>query len=117
MNSVQGHEEAIRSQVCADCIYPSGTGICGAGHTNECPLNTLLPRAVEAVKKGRSTTILDYLRTLRVGKGGQNGSTAGVISQEEALWLESALPLIAAAVEEANGQLNRSEARSKKSGT
>ena len=117
MNPLQVHEEAIRSQVCADCIYPSGSGVCGTGRTEQCPLNTLLPRAIEAVKKGRSATILDYLRNLRVGKSSQNGSPDSQMSADEALWLECSLPLIAAAVEEADGQLIRLTVRSKKSGT
>ena len=116
MNSLQVHEEAIRSQVCADCIYPSGSGICGAGHTDECPLNTLLPRAIEAVKNGRSASILEYLRSLITGKGSHNGSPDRLVSPQDAQWLKNSLLLIAAAVEEADGRMTRSAVRSKKPG-
>jgi hypothetical protein len=111
MNPLQAHEEAIRSQVCADCIYPSGSGICGAGHTAECPLNTLLPRAVEAVKTGRSASILEYFRSLSTGRGGDIALTA-----KESQWLKDSLSLIVTAVEEADERLTRLAVRSGKQG-
>ena len=116
MNSLQAHEEAIRSQVCADCIYPSGSGICGAGHTDDCPLNTLLPRAIEAVKNGRNPSILEYFRGLIAGEENHNGTEKGPVSPEDAQWLKNSFPPIAAAVEEADGRLKRSAVRSGKPG-
>jgi hypothetical protein len=117
MNPLQAHEEAIRSQVCADCIYPSGSGICGAGHTAECPLNTLLPRAVEAVKNRRSGSILEFFRSLSTGDRNSASRTDTAMTAQEAQWLKDALPLIAAAVEEADARLMRLTARQGKSGT
>ncbi len=114
MNSLQLHEEAIRSQVCVECIYPTGSGICGTGQARECPLNTLLPKAIDAVRKGHSQTILDYLQSLR--NGSKDQSAESQISEKEALWLVGALPLITVAVEEANRKTVLEKARSKKSG-
>lgn len=116
MNQLQAHEEAIRSQVCADCIYPSGSGICGTGRSEDCPLNTLLPRAVKAVKNGRSASILEYFRSLRVARENRNGNIDTLISQDDAQWLKNSLPLIAAAVEDADGRSVRANVRSGKKG-
>lgn len=107
MNTLQMHEEAIRSLICADCIYPSGSGICGEGHTADCPLNTLLPRAVEAVKKRQSSSIVDYLQSLQTNDKSRDSRLDRVITAEEARWLEQLLPTIVAAVQEAEMRMER----------
>ncbi len=108
MNLLQAHEEAIRSQVCADCLLPTGSGICGAGHAEDCPLNTLLPRAIEAVKSGRSASIIVFFKGLLSGKGGHNGSADALLSPQDARWLKDSLPLMAAAVREVDERIHRS---------
>ena len=106
MDRVLAHEEAIRSQVCADCIYPTGSGICGEGHAERCPLNRLLPRAVDAVRMGKSRSILDYFKSLHTDGGRANGTRDRLVSPEEAEWLIDALPLIVAAVDEIDTRLS-----------
>lgn len=117
MNSLQVHEEAVRSLVCADCIYPSGSGICGAGHTADCPLNTLLPRAIVAVKSGRSASLLEFFKSLKEGDKSRKGESDRFMTAEEAQWLKNSLPLIAAAVEEADTRLMRLADRQVRPGT
>ncbi|HLE33251.1 MAG TPA: hypothetical protein VJB38_11655 [Bacteroidota bacterium] len=104
MNSLQSHEEAIRSQVCADCLIPTGSGICGRGHAEDCPLNTLLPRAIEAVRNGRSASIIEFFQALF----DRNGSADTPITPREVQWLKDSLPLMTAAVREADKRMRRS---------
>ncbi len=116
MKQLQAHEEAIRSQVCTECLSPSGSGMCGSGNSRECPLNRLLPRAVEAVRSGRSTTIVEFLLSLKPSSGLSNGSKDTIISPDEAEWLKRSFPLIKNAVEEADVRLVRANSGQLKSG-
>lgn len=109
MKNLQAHEEAIRSQVCTDCIYDSGSGICGEGRSTDCPLNMLLPRAVEAVKSGKSATVLEYFRSLRTATDKSNGERDRIITLNEADWLKRSMALIVAAVEEADARMDRTQ--------
>lgn len=101
MKQMSAHEEVIRALVCSECIYPSGTGICGTGAWLDCPLNKFLPRALDAVERGKARTIVEYfdrvMKRIPVRKTGDVTATA-----EDAQWVAQHLPLIAQAEEEAN---------------
>ncbi len=99
MNTIRDYTEAIRSRVCTECLLPSGMGLCGTGSPEECPLNSFLPRAIDAVNLGKSKSIVEFFKSLHV-RDESNRNDDRVVSSEEARWLEEFLPLIEVAVEE-----------------
>lgn len=99
MNTIRDYSESIRTRVCTECLLPAGTGLCGTGSPEQCPLNKFLPRAIDAVNLRKSTSILEYFRSLHK-RDASNGEDGMVISDEEALWFREFLPFIEAAVEE-----------------
>ena len=101
MKQMSLHEETIRTLVCSECIYPSGSGICGTGEWQDCPLNKFLPRAFDAVEQKKAKTLVEYfdllMKRIPAKKTGDVTVTA-----EDARWVEQHLPLIALAEEEAD---------------
>lgn len=101
MKRMSVQEETIRTLVCSECIYPSGSGICGTGEWQDCPLNKFLPRAIEAVEQKKTPTLVQYFEQLmkRIPARKTGDIT---VTEEDAKWVEQHLPLIAMAEEEAN---------------
>ena len=102
MKALSEYEEAVRTIVCTECIYPTGIGICGCGQWKDCPLNRFLPQAIDAVNAGRSPSLLEYFTEfLRVTRDGAGELPEGNrMPPEDAAWFDRFLPLIAEAVEE-----------------
>jgi hypothetical protein len=99
-------EEAIRTAVCTECLYPSGMGMCGCGEWKDCPLNRFLPQALDAVLVGKSPSLVEYfqqfLRDMEMRKG--ETAEAEQIPQEDVDWFSQFLPVIAQAVEESKAR-------------
>jgi len=116
MKQMSAHEETIRTMVCSECIYPSGSGICGTGEWQDCPLNKFLPRALEAVEQGKAGTIVEYFERLmkRIPEKKTGNVTATL---EDARWVEQHLPLIAVAEEEAERKKSLHRSAGRKHGT
>ncbi|HEX9615161.1 MAG TPA: hypothetical protein VGA55_06625 [Bacteroidota bacterium] len=102
MKRMTEYEEAVRTAVCTECLYPSGIGNCGCGQWKECPLNKFLPQAIDAVMTGKSASLVEYFRQfladMKLRRG--EGSEAEGMPREEAEWFEKYLPVIAEAVED-----------------
>lgn len=104
MNAMNEYEEAVRTAVCTECIYPTGIGPCGCGRDRwkDCPLNRFLPQAIDAVNAGRSASLMEYLREfLEATRGGESERHEGTrMPPDDAAWFDRFLPLIAEAIEE-----------------
>lgn len=102
MKPMNVYEEAVRTAVCTECLYPTGRGICGCGQWKECPLNRFLPQAIDAVNAGRSTSLMDYFREfLEATRDTESEHHEGNrMPPEDAAWFDRFLPLIAEAVED-----------------
>ncbi len=111
MNTMNEYEEAVRTAVCTECIYPTGMGMCGCGQWKECPLNRFLPQAIDAVNAGRSASLIEYFREfLEATHSSESERQEGNrMPPTDAAWFERFLPLIAVAVEEvrSRGTSNR----------
>ena len=96
------YEEAVRTAVCTECIYPRGIGICGEGRWKECPLNKFLPQAIDAVNAGRSASLVEYLKEFlqEMQDTESERSEGSRMPPEDAAWFDRFLPLIAQAVED-----------------
>jgi len=96
------YEEAVRTAVCTECIYPTGIGPCGHGQWKECPLNRFLPQAIDAVNAGRSASLIEYFREfLEATRGEESERHEGNrMPPGDAAWFDRFLPLIAQAVDE-----------------
>lgn len=102
MKPMTEYEEAIRTAVCTDCIYPSGIGMCGCGQWKECPLNKFLPQAIDAVTSGKSASLVDYFKDFLSEMGTREAELpeASRMPAEDRAWFERFLPVITQAVEE-----------------
>ncbi|MBI2619227.1 MAG: hypothetical protein HYW57_04030 [Ignavibacteriales bacterium] len=102
MKTMTEYEEAVRTAVCTDCIYPSGIGMCGCGQWKECPLNKFLPQAIDAVTSGKSASLVDYfkgfLAEMRIREAELSEGNRMPPGDRE--WFERFLPVITEAVEE-----------------
>lgn len=99
-------EEAIRTAVCTDCLYPTGIDPCGCGQWRDCPLNRFLPQAIDAVNAGKSPSLIDYFRGLLLATRDQASELfeGSRMPAEDAAWFERFLPVIAEAVEGVKGK-------------
>ncbi|MBI4418770.1 MAG: hypothetical protein HY563_08330 [Ignavibacteriales bacterium] len=95
-------EEAIRTAVCTECLYPSGMGMCGCGEWKDCPLNRFLPQALDAVMAGKSPSLVEYFQQFLRDMEMRRGEIAETeqIPREDVDWFNQFLPVIAQAVEE-----------------
>src|SRR3989304_6833021 len=101
MNHMNEYEEAVRTAVCTDCIYPTGIGPCGCGQWKDCPLNRFLPQAIDAVNAGRSASLMEYFKEfLEATRAGESERHEGTrMPPDDAAWFDRFLPLITEAVE------------------
>lgn len=95
-------EEAVRTAVCTECLYPSGMGMCGCGEWKDCPLNRFLPQALDAVLSGKSPSLVSYFQEFLRAMERRTGEASGAeqLPREDADWFATYLPVIARAVEE-----------------
>ncbi len=102
MKRMTEYEEAIRTAVCTDCIYPSGIGMCGCGQWKECPLNRFLPQAIDAVTSGKSASLVDYFKDFLAEMRTRESELpeSSRMPPEDREWFERFLPVITQAVEE-----------------
>ena len=101
MKQMNAVEEAVRTAVCTECIYPTGIGPCGCGQWKECPLNRFLPQAIDAVNAGKSPSLIEYFKGLLLATRDQASELfeGSRMPAEDAEWFERFLPVIAEAVE------------------
>jgi hypothetical protein len=102
MKSMTRFEEAVRTAVCSECLYPSGIGKCGCGEWKECPLNKFLPQALDAVMTGKSPSLVEYFRQFLADMKARQSeaSAAERMPEDDLAWFERFLPIIAEAVDE-----------------
>jgi|GEM_PF-3229253 len=102
MKRMSDMEEAVRTAVCTECLYPSGMGVCGCGEWKDCPLNRFLPQALDAVLTGKSPSLVAYFQQFLSEMESRRGETslAEQIPGEDLDWFMKFLPVIAQAVEE-----------------
>lgn len=102
MKQMTNFEEAVRTAVCAECLYPAGIGKCGCGEWKECPLNKFLPQALDAVMSGKSASLVEYFRQFLSEMKARQAEIPPEerMPQEDLDWFERFLPVIAGAVDD-----------------
>lgn len=105
MYVMDAFEEVIRTRVCVQCIERTGMGICGMGKSDECPLNQHMPGIIKAVKNVTTGIPEDYIAALHLEICGQSKeipANSAILEEELMVALDSHLPLIMEAIDEAN---------------